>query len=130
MVQSAEKKSILVVDDEPYIIEMLKEYLTLEGYQVISALNGKDALIAYDRFRPAAVILDIRMPGIDGIDVLRRMKTSRWLSRVIVASAYGDREMINKAVSLGADAYLSKPVQLSSVLRTLEEVQAYNGLDG
>ncbi|MGD9974831.1 MAG: response regulator [Desulfatirhabdiaceae bacterium] len=116
------KYRILIVDDEAFVGELLSEYLSGNGYAVMTAENGEDAIAAYSRFKPDAVILDIRMPGMSGIDVLKRMKELDNKPAIIMSSAYGDSETINETMAQGADYYLQKPMTLSTLLEMLERI--------
>src|SRR5918997_4088714 len=101
-------KLVLVVDDEPRIVNFMRMNLELEGCRVISASNGREAL---DRARddlPDIVLLDIMMPGMDGFDVLRRLR--EWSTvPVIVLTAKDDEEDRIRGLELGADDYIGKP---------------------
>ena len=99
---------MLVVDDEPRIVNFMRMNLELEGCRVIAATNGREAL---DRVRddlPDVVLLDIMMPGMDGFEVLRRMRAFSQVP-VIVLTAKDDEEDRIKGLELGADDYIGKP---------------------
>ncbi|MFC1887117.1 response regulator, partial [Thermodesulfobacteriota bacterium] len=81
---------ILVVDDELFICELLDEYLSLQGYQVDFATDGNEALEQFAQKHPQVVLLDIRMPGMNGIDLLRKIKQMDNSIKCIMLSAYGD----------------------------------------
>src|SRR5438105_4106417 len=66
--------SVLVVDDEPIVVEVVSKYLTREGYAVVTAADGHDALEKALTYRPALIVLDVMLPGIDGIEVCRRLR--------------------------------------------------------
>jgi DNA-binding response OmpR family regulator len=106
-----EQIRVLVVDDELFVGELLKEYLSIIGYEVTAVSNGEDALFAIQKSPPHIVILDIRMPGMGGMEVLKVIKEKNRTTGVIMLSAYGDPETVNKALGLGADHYLQKPMQ-------------------
>ncbi len=99
---------ILVVDDEPRIVQTLQAYLEREGYQVQSARDGPSALQAVRSFAPDLVILDIMLPGMDGVEVLRRLRQE---SNVYVMMLTAKSEEMDKIVGLtvGADDYVTKP---------------------
>ncbi len=112
---------ILVVDDEKNISELIRLYLKKEGYDVICAPDGSAALAHFRENKFAAVILDIMMPGIDGIDVLKEIrKTSR--IPVIMLTAKG--EVIDKVLGLelGADDYVVKPFEPKELMARLKAV--------
>ncbi len=114
---------MLVVDDEEYICEILHEFLSLQGYQVDTAANGEDALKKYEADRPEVVLLDIRMPGIGGIDILRRIKEIDSRVGIIMLSAFGDEETVNEVLQMGADYYLQKPVEFERLMEILTSLQ-------
>jgi DNA-binding response OmpR family regulator len=110
---------VLVVDDELFVGELLKEYLSIIGYAVTAVSNGEEALSVIQRFEPHIVILDIRMPGMSGMEVLKNIKEKKGTTAVIMLSAYGDPETVNEALRLGADHYLQKPMNLKHLVETL-----------
>jgi len=99
---------ILVVDDESSIVDSVRAYLEMEGYAVYTASDGSAALKAARSFRPDLVVLDIMLPGLDGIEVLRRLRQE---SDVYVLMLTAKAEETDKLVglSMGADDYLTKP---------------------
>ena len=116
-----ESKKILVVDDEKAICEILEEFLSLFGHSVTSANSGADAIEVVHRARPDVVFLDIRMPGMSGLDVLKEIKALDSSIRVIMISAFGDEETESMARELGADGYIQKPVDLPDLLVLLKD---------
>jgi two-component system response regulator VanR len=101
-------KSILVADDEREIVELIGVYLENEGYHVVKAYDGNACMECLDKFEPGLVILDVMMPGIDGIEVCRKLRESRNIP-VIMLSAKS--EPMDKILGLatGADDYMTKP---------------------
>jgi CheY-like chemotaxis protein len=110
--RGAAKATILVVDDSPEIQRYLRTLLELDSYRVMVASNGYEALEIL-RHAPVAdmVLLDVQMPGMDGLQVLRRMRKLCPKVKVIMCSGLNDSEKICQALSLGAYAYLLKPIQ-------------------
>src|SRR5438552_4058783 len=100
---------ILVVDDEAPVREVLSEYFTSQGYTVHEASGGKDALAAIRRDRPDLVLLDVRMPGIDGVEVLRRIRELDDALAVIMVTANEDAALARETLQLGAFDYVGKP---------------------
>ena len=103
--------TILIVDDEPFNIDFLEQELDDLGYLTISASNGLDALQLVDDRSPDLILLDIMMPGIDGFEVLSRLKAdngSRHIP-VIIISAMSDLGSVVRGIELGAEDYLPKP---------------------
>jgi two-component system alkaline phosphatase synthesis response regulator PhoP len=101
-------RSILVVDDEPTIVNTVQAYLEKEGYTVHTALDGHAALQAARAFRPDLIVLDIMLPGLDGIEVLRRLRQESDVY-VLMLTAKADETDKIVGLSVGADDYLTKP---------------------
>ena len=110
---SNNQKKILVVDDEESIHLLYREELEDEGYQVISAMNGEEALKLFDEENPDLVILDINMPGMDGIEVLRQMKQQKPNVPVILSSAYPEYKQ--DLASWASDDYIVKSFSLDEL---------------
>lgn len=101
-------RKILVVDDEPTIVSTVQAYLEREGYIVYTAMDGPAALKAAHAFRPGLVVLDIMLPGMDGIEVLRRLRQGSDVY-VLMLTARADETDKIVGLSVGADDYLTKP---------------------
>ncbi len=114
---------VLVVDDEPTICSLMNVFLTQKGYQVQIANTGEDALALFQEAYPDIVLLDISMPGMRGIDVLRRMKEINAACGVIMLSAYGDDETIQEAMDMGAFCYIQKPMELTELNARMQELR-------
>lgn len=113
-------KKILVVDDEENIRELYRDELTEEGYQVELAANGLEALSKLETFRPDLVTLDVKMPGIDGIEVLRRIREKNTSLPVILLTAFGEfRQDFNTWAS---DAYVVKSHDTSELKKTVRRL--------
>ncbi len=120
---------VLVVDDEPTICSLMNVFLTQRGFQVRIANTGEDALAMFCEAYPNIVLLDISMPGMRGIDVLRRMKEIYADCGVIMLSAYGDDETIQEAMDMGAYCYIQKPMELTELnarIEALRQIQMEN----
>lgn len=102
---------ILVVEDEEDILELISFNLTKQGYTVIGAETGEDGLAQVASARPHMVLLDLMLPGIDGLEVLRRMKSDPAMQdiSVIIVSAMGEEVDVVTGLELGADDYVAKP---------------------
>jgi two-component system alkaline phosphatase synthesis response regulator PhoP len=100
---------LLLVDDEPNIIELAQMYLEREGYRIITAADGKAAIAAVDQHRPALVVLDIMLPELDGLEVCRTLRQKKEPVAILMLTARD--EDIDKilGLELGADDYLTKP---------------------
>jgi len=115
-------RQILIVDDEPDICQTLGGILEDEGYEVRTAENGETALRQIGNECPDLVILDIWMPGMDGIDVLKKIKELYPPLQVIMISGHGNVETAVKATKLGAYDFIEKPLSLSETVLTVNRV--------
>ena len=106
----------LIVDDEPDVVDSVSELFTLRNYNVITATSGTKALELVKKENPNIIILDIRMPDINGIDVLKEVKKNYPKTRVIMLTGVEDESTKNMAMSLGASGYLTKPYSYSELL--------------
>ena len=113
---------ILAVDDELLICDLLYEFLSLQGYEVTSSSSGQEALLKFEESRPDVVILDIRMPGMSGIDVLRKIRDMDNNVVVIMLSAFGDSGTIQEALQSGADYYMEKPLEFDNLMKILNAI--------
>ncbi len=113
---------VLCVDDDPLIVQLFSDILRFHGFTVLSAGDGESALDLAARERPAAILLDIMMPGIDGFEVCRRLKEDPLLKAipVIILTAINDPKLSAHAFEVGAQLALQKPASPAVVLRTLE----------
>jgi two-component system, OmpR family, response regulator len=103
---------ILVVDDEPDLVTILTKYFSDAGYTVDAASHGGDALIAVSQYKPDVVVLDVMMEGLDGVQVLQRIRSLDPAIRVIMITGSNDASLKPTTMSMGAFAYVSKPVSL------------------
>jgi DNA-binding response OmpR family regulator len=113
----AKKSKILVVDDEQAIREFLHEILTAEGHVVLTAADGQDALPIAVKEQPDLILLDIKMPILDGLETCRRLRerpvTQR--IRIIMLTAFDTRDRLEESIVAGADDFLGKPVNLAEL---------------
>lgn len=109
---------VLVVDDIPVNIVLLKTMLARLNVIILSAKNGQEALDIINESRPDLVLLDVHMPVIDGLEVLKKAKTNPEMKNmdIIMVSAFTAPEDIQKAMELGASAYITKPIILDDFL--------------
>lgn len=114
-------RAILVVDDEKDTCDYFARSLEKEGYQVEIATNGQKALKLVKEKDPALILLDLEMPGMDGIEVLEELKKIGSTAPVIVLSAYGEVDLNIKASRLGAHNYIVKPVNWDRIKGVIEE---------
>jgi two-component system response regulator ResD len=109
MKQGIHSRSILVVDDEATIREVVRRYLEYEGFEVCEAADGEAALAVYEKQPPDLIILDLMLPGVDGLTVLRRLRRDRPHVPVIMLTARGETSDRILGLDLGADDYVAKP---------------------
>ncbi len=109
------KGKILIVDDQFGIRILLNEVLQKEGYDTYQAANGVQALEIVTKHAPDLVLLDMKIPGMDGIEILKRMKVIDQDIRVIIMTAYGELDMIREAKDLGAMTHFAKPFDIDDI---------------
>jgi DNA-binding response OmpR family regulator len=116
---------LLIVEDDPDILKLLDATLTFRGYRVVTARNGKEGLDAIQVMRPAIVITDIMMPGLDGFGLVHRIRINpetRDIPVVFITATYVAREDREFALNIGATRFIHKPVDLERFLATIEEL--------
>ncbi len=121
---SKQPPRILYVDDDESACKMVDELLTIEGYAVKTMNEGDAALRLLQTENFDVVLLDIRMPGKDGLQVLSEMKEMKSSPRVIMITAVGDLSVALDAVRRGANDYLTKPYQIEALLSSIRRVLA------
>jgi anti-anti-sigma factor len=114
---------ILVIDDEKPTLTMFRLLLSADGYSVLMAKDGWEGLSVFERERPPIVITDIKMPGMDGIEVLRRIKEIDANTEVIVITGHGDMDLAIQALNLGATDFINKPIQRQALENALRRAQ-------
>lgn len=114
------KLKVLLVDDEKEFVETLADRLEMRDLQAKTAQNGEEALSAVDKEEPDVIVLDIKMPGIDGIEVLRRVKKAYPNVEVIILTGHGSKEHEEAARTFGAFDYLKKPVDLDKLVARIK----------
>jgi len=117
-----EKLKVLLVDDEKEFVESLSERLELRNLSAEVAYNGEQALQTLKQGQPDVMVLDLRMPGIDGIQVLRKVRKKHPDVAVVILSGHGTDKDQKEALRLGASAYLKKPVDVDQLVGTLHKV--------
>ncbi len=122
------KYTVLIVDDIPVNIILLKTMLTRTNVKILTAVNGQEALDLVRSLKPQVVLLDIQMPVMNGLDVLKEIKSDPKLKdiAVIMVSAYTSAEDIEQSMNLGASGFIKKPVimdiLLSNVTAELDKI--------
>ena len=116
--------SVLVVDDEIEIRELLSTMLTMMGYQSFVAEDGLDALNKIPKYQPDILILDVMMPRMDGLTLCRQLRDAENTAElpIIMLSGKAHQEAIQEGLNAGADRYLVKPMSLDDLTRNINEV--------
>ncbi|MBF6083939.1 response regulator transcription factor [Nocardia cyriacigeorgica] len=120
--QQAPEARVLVVDDEPMIVELLDVSLRFQGFEVATAADGAQALDLARSFRPQALIVDVMMPGMDGFGLLRRLRADGIDAPVLFLTARDDVHDKVTGLTLGADDYVTKPFSLEEVVARLRVI--------
>lgn len=113
---------LLVIDDEKGMCWALKKALEEEGYEVLTALSGPEGLSMLTREKFDLVILDIKMPGMSGLEVLEEIRKTNPSLPVIIMTALSSLPVALEAMQKGADAYVTKPFQMSTLKQTIMKV--------
>jgi two-component system, chemotaxis family, chemotaxis protein CheY len=108
---------ILIVDDSQFMRGILMDMLAAEGHEIVEAQNGKEALEKFESAKPDLVLLDIIMPEVDGIEVLKKIGQE---AKVLVISAVGQEKMVTEAKALGALNFIVKPFENEKVLEIIK----------
>ena len=112
--------NILLIDDESSILKTLKIFLDGKGHTVYTAQTGNEGLSLYERHQPALVILDIRLPDRDGLDILRQIQDKESLAKVIMITAYQEMDTAIQAMKHGAFEYICKPLDIEELENAVE----------
>ena len=119
-----EKTKILVIDDEPNIVQTLQDRLEMNEYRVFTAHNGRDGMDKFEREKPDVILLDVIMPIMDGLEMLetlRKRPDGQYVS-IIMLTARSQTQDIARANACGIDDYIVKPFDLSELLAKIESV--------
>jgi CheY-like chemotaxis protein len=117
---------VLVVDDDDVIRQLISVNLELEGFEVITAIDGQDALERVDEARPDVVTLDVMMPRLDGWEAAARLRADPKTAhiRVVLLSARAQEADLQRGESIGVDAYLTKPFDPDELISTVRRLMA------
>ena len=116
--------TILIVDDAQFMRMRIKKLLTKYNYDVVEAGDGDEAVTTYCSIRPDAVLMDITMPGTDGLTALLKIRDFDPEAKVIMLSALGQQTMILQAMQAGAVNFLVKPYDPERIIKTLQKTLA------
>jgi len=115
------KARLLIVDDEEQFVEALSERLSMRDYDVTTSLTGEDAIEKIKNYNFDVVILDVRLPGIEGTEVLREIKNLKPLTEVIMLTGHGTMEMAIEGMKLGALDILMKPCETEDLTLKIDK---------
>ena len=113
---------LLIVDDDPEIVETLKTRLIKEHYEVLTAFDGEEALLRVKEDKPDVILLDLMLPKLNGFEVLKEIREKhrdKWMP-IIIISAKNELEAVKECYNLEADHYLTKPCDIDKVLRGIQ----------
>lgn len=113
---------LLIVDDEPGIVEEVKSFFEDEGHRVYTADTGEDGIHFVERIKPDLLLVDIKLPDISGLRVLEAAKKVSPRTKIIVITGYVDQSLIDEAEKLGRDAFLQKPFNFEVLQMEVERV--------
>jgi len=114
--------NVLIVDDLAFIKIVLRDIIEKAGFRVVGeASNGEQAITLYQDTRPDVVLMDITMPGMDGLTALKKIRELDAAARVIICSALGQQQLIVQAIQLGAADFIVKPFQAQRVVSALKK---------
>lgn len=125
-----EKKKILLVDDEPDFLELIKTRLEANNFTVITASSGEEALDKFAKEKPSAILLDILMPGINGLEVLEKIRKTNRHIPVFIATAFTSEERFKTANQLNATGFILKTgnlkEQIANISAAIKLAEKYN----
>jgi DNA-binding response OmpR family regulator len=129
------EQTVLVVDDEAAIAEAVRARLESEGYRVVVAADGPEAIEAHREHQPDLVVLDLMLPGMDGLEVCKRIQRDRWTPVLMLTAKTEEADKV-AGFAVGADDYLTKPfslrelaVRVRAILRRVERIENVQGRD-
>lgn len=119
---SSDAAVVLVVDDEEALLDLIATGLRFHGFSVVTAANGKDAVVAVERHRPALVVLDVNLPGDDGFEVCRKLRAYGSKVPVIFLTARDDPQAVHDGFNKGGDDYMTKPFRVDELVLRIKAI--------
>lgn len=113
------KEKILVIDDEVEVCRLLRDFLTREGYVVEYATLGSEGIKKFKTFKPRLVLLDVRMPEMSGVEVMKEIRKLDKKVGIIMATALVDQDVVDEAIKMGASDYIIKPFDLEYLRKSV-----------
>ena len=120
--------NILIIDDEADMRFAVRMLLERSGHSVMEAGNGDDALAKLDEMIPDLALLDMRLPGMDGLQILQKLREKVKELPIIMVTGYGNVELAEQAIQMGADHYLSKPFHNKELLDVIKQILEKRGI--
>ncbi len=117
-------KKILVIDDEKPTLTMFQLFLNAYGYEVFTAESGAEGLQIFEKENPAIVFTDVKMPGMDGLSVLKKIKDLTPTAEVIVITGHGDQALAKEAIKNDATFFINKPIKKEDLDEALKEAES------
>ena len=115
-------KRVLIVDDDQKTVELVKLYLNRDGYRVLTAYDGSEALHQAQDGHPDLIVLDLMLPGMDGLELFDELRKMRPDIPVIIITAYGSPEAADEALKKGVADFITKPFRKDTILFTMKRV--------
>ncbi len=115
-------ETILVVDDEPLVRDLLVQFLSLRGYRALGVKDGAEALSMVEQAPPDLILLDLIMPGMDGVEVLRQLRQREYTGGVIIITGSHDEDRLDEAWVMGPQEVIGKPIDLEQLLTSIQLV--------
>lgn len=112
---------VLIIDDEQPTLFMFKLFLDAYGYEVITAENSAEGIELFKKEQPSIIFTDIKMPGMDGLDALKKLKSINPMVQVIVMTGHGDEGLMKQAMELKATDFLNKPIDRNALEKALKK---------
>ena len=117
------EERVLVVEDEPMVAEVVERYLRRDGYTVSVVHDGDKAMDAFERFQPDLIVLDLMLPGLDGMEICRRVR-ARSQTSIIMLTARGEETDKIVGLGMGADDYVTKPFSTQALVEKVKSLLA------
>ena len=112
---------VLIIDDEQPTLFMFKLFLDAYGYEVVTAENSAEGIELFKKEQPSIIFTDIKMPGMDGLDALKKLKSINPMVQVIVMTGHGDEGLMKQAMELKATDFLNKPIDRNALEQALKK---------
>jgi len=107
---------ILIIEDNPSNLKLVKTLLTIEGYEIQTASNSEEAIELLNTFRPLLILMDLQLPGMDGLELTQKLKGDPRFQKIIIVAltAYAMSRDKEKALAAGCDGYMTKPIDVNT----------------